>query len=277
MKVDSYVQQVREAQEFLHRHISFDVSTAVILGTGLGGFENLLEKTIRIAYADIPHFPLATAPSHKGTLIAGVLHGKGVICLSGRLHYYEGYSMRQITFPIRLLGMLGIKHLIISNASGGTNEIFEAGDLVFIKDHINLFPDNPLRGQNHAAWGDRFPDMSEAYSLAGLAKGSAVCQELQIPFKTGVYVGFPGPNLETKAEYQYIHRIGGDMVGMSTVPEVIVARHMHIEVIGISLITNECYPPSHVKETSLEDVIEMARSKQEIFVKLVEKMIEDHS
>jgi purine-nucleoside phosphorylase len=274
MTIETYVQQVREAKTFLLDHVPFEVTKAVILGTGLAGFEDILEDAIEIPYADIPNYPLSTAPSHKGKLIAGQLHGKGVICLSGRLHYYEGYSMKELTFPIRLMGMLGIKELIISNASGGTNEDFNAGDFVFIRDHINLFPDNPLRGANYDPWGDRFPDMSQAYSVNGLRKAQQVCNKLGIPFKTGVYVGFPGPNLETRSEYQFLHRIGGDLVGMSTVPEVIVARHMSIDVVGISLVTNECYPPSHVKETTLEDVVAMARSKNDIFIRLVAGIIE---
>ncbi|MCL4152179.1 UNVERIFIED_CONTAM: hypothetical protein GTU68_048668, partial [Idotea baltica] len=220
------------------------------------------------------YFPLSTAPSHKGKFIAGFSGHQPVICLSGRLHYYEGYSMWEVTFPIRLLGVLGIKTLVVSNASGGTNADFDSGDIVFIRDHINLFPSNPLRGQNQAEWGPRFPDMSQAYSRKALSIAKAACETLQLPFKTGVYTGFPGPNLETPAEYKYINRIGGDMVGMSTVPEVIVARHMDIEVMGISLVTNACFPPERVVETSVEDVLRMAHKKSKIFIKLVSHIID---
>ena len=277
MSLTEYVAQVQEAKRFVESRLATKPTTAIILGTGLSGFEDTLTDSIEIPYKEIPHFPISTAPSHKGKLIVGYLGDLIVICLSGRLHYYEGYSMWEVTFPIRMLGELGIQHLIISNASGGTNAEFNAGDLVFIRDHINLFPANPLRGQNHTAWGDRFPDMSRAYSENGLAVGRLACDQLGLPFMTGVYTGFPGPNLETPAEYSYINTIGGDMVGMSTVPEVIVARHMNIEVIGISLVTNACYPPERVIETSVEDVLKMAHEKSEIFISLVSHLIHGFS
>ncbi len=273
MTIEQYVQQVHDAKSFISQRLDCDPKIAIVLGTGLSGFESDLTQKIEIAYKDIPHFPLSTAPSHQGKLVIGNLKGKAVICLCGRFHYYEGYDMWTVTFPIRVLGELGIKHLLLTNASGGTNETFDAGDLVFIKDHINLFPDSPLRGQNHTQWGPRFPDMSKAYAGEYLAIGKRACHKLDIQFKTGVYVGFPGPSLETPAEYEFIYKAGGDMVGMSTVPEVLVARHMNIGVAGISIVTNACYPPSRVKETTVEEVIEMAHRKSNVFKKLVSEII----
>ena len=181
--------------------------------------------------------------------------------------------MSEVTFAIRLLGMLKINKILLTNASGGTREDLYGGDIVFITDHINLFPENPLRGPNIDSWGERFPDMSEVYSKRGIEIGASVCADIDIPFKTGVYVGLQGPNLETPAEYQFAHRIGGDMVGMSTIPEVIVARHMNIEVTAISLVTNACYPPERVIKTTLEDVVHLAKSKEPVFTKLISQMV----
>lgn len=249
-------------------------SVGIILGTGLSGFGERLSDRITIPYTEIPHFPQTTVSSHKGHLIAGTLHGINVVCLSGRFHWYEGYDMKEITFGVRVMQQLGVKKLIISNAAGGTNETFNAGDIIFIRDHINMLPDNPLRGANHEAWGVRFPDMSEAYSHAGLQAAQAACEAHQQPYKTGVYVALAGPSLETKAEYEMVHRIGGDLVGMSTVPEAIVANHARMDVMGISLVTNACYPIDKIQFTTLEDVIAVANSRTPIFMDLVEHIIQ---
>jgi len=273
MSINKYVDQINAARDYVKSRYQDNISLALVLGTGLAGFEDKLKDSIEISYADIPDYPRSTAPSHAGKLIIGKLGVIHVICFSGRLHWYEGYSMKSVTFPIRLVGALGIPKLIVTNASGGINETFNQGDFVFIKDHINLFPDNPLRGENHEPWGSRFPDMSRAYDEDGLNTARHVCDRLDLEYKTGVYCGFPGPNLETPAEYSYLHHIGGDMVGMSTVPEVLVARHMGIAVMGISLVTNACYPPERIVETTVEDVIAMAASRQPVFMELVEEII----
>lgn len=271
----TYVDKVDEAAAFLQSKLTtLPAHIGIILGTGLNGFGERLQHTVTVAYQDIPHFPVSTVSSHAGKLIAGELHGQRIICLSGRFHWYEGYDMKEITFGVRVLQALGIKKLIISNAAGGTNEIFDAGDIVFIRDHVNLFPDNPLRGANHAAWGVRFPDMSEAYSSEGLRLAEAACTAHGETFHTGVYVGLPGPSLETKAEYNMVHRIGGDLVGMSTVPEAIVANHADMDVVGISMVTNACYPPERIQFTTLEDVINVANKRTPIFMDLVEHIIQ---
>lgn len=273
MELSQYVKHVLSASDHVTRLLNRTIDVAVILGTGLAGLEHELRDKIEVNYQDIEHFPLSTAPSHAGKFICGYIDNVCVLCLSGRLHWYEGYSMWNVTFPIRVLGSLGIKKIIISNAAGGISEHFEQGDFVFIRDHINLFPDNPLRGQNHDAWGPRFPDMSQAYSSEGLALASQVCGRLNIKFQQGVYCGFPGPSLETPSEYAYLNKIGGDLVGMSTVPEVLVARHMDIQVIGISLVTNVCYPPERIEETTVEHVIAMAQRKQPEFISLVKDLV----
>ncbi len=269
-----YIDRVNEAASFIKLNHFEKIDLAVVLGTGLAGFEKMLENVVEIPYSKIPHFPKSTAPSHRGNIIIGKLGDNRILCFSGRLHWYEGYTMQEVTFPIRVAGVLGVKKLIVTNASGGLTAEIEGGDFVFIRDHINLFPDNPLRGPNYDIWGDRFPDMSQVYSLTALNIARDVCNKLNIPFKQGVYCGFPGPNLETPSEYQFLHRIGGDMVGMSTVPEVIVARHMKIGVCGISLVTNACYPPERIQETTVEDVLSMANSKQPIFQNLLSQMIQ---
>ena len=268
-----YYDQLNEAKSFVASQIPSIPSIAIILGTGLDGFVASLVDTTIIPFDTIPNFPRSTAPGHAGELIVGTHGSQRLICLNGRVHYYEGYNMLETTFAMRLLGSLAIETVIITNAAGGTREDLIGGDIAFIHDHINLFPENPLRGPNIDEWGERFPDMSAVYSKRGLAIGKMVCEELNIPYKSGIYVGLQGPNLETPAEYQFVHRIGGDMVGMSTVPEVIVARHMGIEVIGISLVTNACYPPERIVETTLQDVINMAKSKEATFQSLISGLL----
>ena len=254
-----HYQEVQEALQFIRSVVDFNPHYGIILGTGLGELVDEIEVAHRISYEDIPHFPESTVESHQGQLIFGYLSGKAVVVMAGRFHYYEGYSMKQVTFPVRVLKMLGIHLLIISNVSGSTNATIEAGDIVIIKDHINLHSENPLRGTNDEKLGPRFPDMLYAYEPALIRKALDIAHQNNIPAHTGVYVGLQGPNLETPAEYRYIHRIGGDVVGMSTIPEVIVARHMGLRVFALSLVSNKCFPIDEIKPTTIESVLALAQ------------------
>ena len=215
----------------------FRPEVGIILGTGLGDFAEQIEAAFTLDYKSIPGFPVSTVEGHKGRLIFGTLEGRRVVAMQGRFHYYEGYTMQQVTFPVRVLRMLGIRYLFVSNASGGINTSFRTGDLMVITDHINLMP-NPLIGPNMAEFGPRFPDMHNCYDKELIARATAIAQEEGIKLQYGVYVGGTGPTFETQAEYRYFKAIGGDAAGMSTVPEVIVARHMSIPVFGVSVITN---------------------------------------
>ena len=229
--------KIRETASFILDKVKEIPEVGIILGTGLGGLVEHIEEKQALEYEDIPNFPISTVEGHSGRLIFGVLGGKKVMAMQGRFHYYEGYTMQQVTFPVRVMKEIGIKYLFVSNASGGVNPTFEIGDLMLITDHLNLMP-NPLVGKNYKELGVRFPDMSEAYSneLIKLAETTAV--QLDIQLKKGVYVGTTGPTFETPAEYKYFRIIGGDTVGMSTVPEVIVARHSGLPVFAISIITD---------------------------------------
>jgi len=215
----------------------FKPETGIILGTGLGDFADNIEVKYSLDYKDIPGFPVSTVEGHKGRLIFGYIEGRRVVAMQGRFHYYEGYGMQQVTFPVRVMKLLGIKYLFVSNASGGINTSFRVGDLMIITDHINLMP-NPLIGPNIAELGPRFPDMHNCYDKDLIAKAAAIAEEENIKLQYGVYVGSTGPTFETQAEYRYFKNIGGDAAGMSTVPEVIVARHMSIPVFAVSVITN---------------------------------------
>ena len=215
----------------------FTPEVGIILGTGLGGLAESIDVKYSIEYSTIPNFPVSTVEGHKGRLIFGMLGGKQVVAMQGRFHYYEGYTMQQVTFPVRVMKLLGIKTLFVSNASGGINTSFRTGDLMIITDHINLMP-NPLIGKNMAELGPRFPDMHNCYDKDLIAMATDIAAEHNIKLQYGVYVGGTGPTFETQAEYRYFKAIGGDTAGMSTVPEVIVARHMSIPVFGVSVITN---------------------------------------
>ncbi len=216
---------------------SFKPQVAIILGTGLGGFADNIDVAYSIPYGDIPNMPVSTVQGHAGRLIFGTIGSVKVVAMQGRFHYYEGYTMKQVTFPVRVLAKLGIDHLFVSNASGGINTSFCVGDLMIITDHINLLP-NPLIGPNNEQLGPRFPDMHDCYAKAVRDKATDIADELNIKLQYGVYVGTTGPTFETQAEYRYFKAIGGDAVGMSTVPETIVARHMGVPVFGVSVITN---------------------------------------
>ena len=230
----------REAADYLASRIPGNPETAIILGSGLGSLADQIESATVIPYAEIPHFMHSTATGHKGNLIYGKLGGKEVLAMQGRFHYYEGYTMQQVTFPVRVMKLFGIQNLLVSNAAGGINPSFKVGDLMIIKDHINMMP-NPLIGPNNELFGTRFPDMTRAYDRELIRLAEEIATSLNIPLKKGVYVGLTGPSFETPAEYAFYGRVGGDAIGMSTVPEVIVARHAGLRVFGMSVITNEGY------------------------------------
>ncbi len=254
--------QIQEAVEFIKTKTEFQPASGIILGTGLGNLTDDIEIEVVIDYADIPHFPVSTVQSHKGKLIFGKLAGKSIVAMAGRFHYYEGYTMKQVTFPVRVMKFLGIETLIVSNVSGSTNADIEAGDIVLIRDHINLHPDNPLIGPNDARLGIRFPDMNNIYDQTLRNRAMEIAKENNIKIHEGVYVSLAGPNLETKAEYNFLLRIGGDLVGMSTVPEVIVARHANLKVFAISVVSNKCYPIEEITETTVEEVIALAQAAE---------------
>lgn len=251
------LQKIGEAALFLKEKGFDNCKTGVVLGTGLNAFINKIEKKESVTYNDIPHFPVSFVEFHKGRLITGYIGEKKIIVMQGRFHYYEGHSMQEITFPVRVMKQLGIEHLFLSNAAGGVNPDYKKGDLALIDDHINLLPENPLRGVNDADLGNRFADMSEPYSHALNALLSVKAQELRIDVKKGVYASVAGPNLETRAEYRYIRNIGADMVGMSTVPEVIVANQAGIKCAAVSVITDEC-DPDNLKPVNIAEIIEVA-------------------
>jgi purine-nucleoside phosphorylase len=247
--------QIQEAIKFIQTKTNFQPKFGIILGTGLSDLINDIEIICKIPYGEIPHFPVSTVASHKGKLVFGTLDNVPIVAMAGRFHYYEGYSMKQVTFPVRVLKFLGIKQLFISNAAGSVNENMKQGDLVFIKDHINMQPENPLRGENDERLGVRFPDMLKTYDRQLNARALAIAKANKITAHEGVYLGLQGPNLETPAEYVFMHRIGADVIGMSTVPEVLVAQHSDLPVFVVSVISNQAYPPEIIKETTLEEVV----------------------
>lgn len=265
--------QIREATAFLNARIPFTPETGIILGTGLGaGFVQQITDPVMINYKDIPHFPIATVEFHKGRIVAGYISGKPVIALQGRFHYYEGYSMQQISFPVRVLKVLGIKRLLISNAAGNMNTAWKKGELMLLDDHINLQPDNPLRGHNDEELGPRFPDMSQPYHAGLNQQLEQIASAENIPLRKGVYAAVPGPNLETRAEYRYLRRIGADAVGMSTVPEVIVAVHMNLPVCAVSVLTDDC-DPDHLEPAKIEDILATAGKAEPLLTRLFTELI----
>ncbi len=264
--------KVAESVEFINQKSKVKPKIAIILGTGLGRMAEDIEEKEIIPYSEIPNFPVSTVQSHSGNLVLGKLGNKEVVAMQGRFHYYEGYSLKEVTFPVRVMKKLGADTIIISNAAGGMNRFFKRADLMLITDHINLFGDNPLIGPNDEELGPRFPDMSEAYSqkLIELAKKVALKEKIRL--REGVYVGLTGPTLETPAEYRFLISIGADAVGMSTVPEVIVANHMGMKVLGISCITDLAIDGVIVK-TSVEEILKAASDAEPIMTKLIEKVI----
>lgn len=251
---------------------NFSPATGIILGTGLGGLVKEIEAEYVLAYDTIPDFPVSTVEGHSGKLIFGKLSGKNVVAMQGRFHYYEGYTLQQVVYPVRVMKMLGIERLFVSNASGGVNPDFEIGDLMIQNDHINLFPGNPLIGTNDKRFGPRFPDMSEPYDHAMIALAKKIAAELKIKVVEGVYVGMTGPTFETPAEYKYVRIVGGDTVGMSTVPEVIAARHMGIPVFAMSVIT-DLGVPGKIVEVTHADVQKVAEASEKKMTVLMKEMI----
>lgn len=263
--------KITETAAWLKQHMPTTPTTAIILGTGLGQLSKEIADTCEIAYTDIPNFPVSTVEGHAGRLIVGKLGGVDVLAMQGRFHFYEGYDMKQVTFPVRVMYELGIRTLFVSNAAGGMNPDFQIGDLMVITDHINLFPEHPLRGKNMPT-GPRFPDMHETYDHRLISQADAIGAELGIKLQHGVYVGVQGPTFETPAEYRMYHILGGDAVGMSTVPEVIVAHHCGIRTFGVSVIT-DLGGFDEAVEVSHEEVQQAANKAQPLMTALMREMI----
>lgn len=266
------LEKIKQTSSFIRQRVGEMPEIAVILGSGLGNLADHMQVKAEIDYHDIPNFPVSTVAGHAGKLIFGILGGKYVMAMKGRFHFYEGYDMKQVTFPVRVMKDLGVKTLFVSNAAGGMNKEFRVGDVMVITDHINLFPENPLRGKNYDELGTRFPAMTEAYKKSLIELADRIADENGMRLMHGVYVGTQGPTFETPAEYEYFRVIGGDAVGMSTVPEVIVANHAGMDVFGLSVITDLGgkdidYVPTH------EEVQQAAETASPVMVKLITQML----
>jgi purine-nucleoside phosphorylase len=270
--MSNLVKMIDETLEVIRRKTTGEYGVGVILGTGLGGLVNEIEVEHEIEYDELPHFPISTVESHHGKLIFGKLGGKNVAAMQGRFHYYEGYSMKQITYPVRVMKKLGVETLLVSNACGGMNPVYKKGDLMIMADHINLIGDNPLIGTNDDEFGPRFPDMSEAYNRELIELAEQVALENKIKVQKGVYVAVAGPNLETRAEYRFLRTIGADVVGMSTIPENIVANHMGMRVFGISIITDECFPEI-LKPVDVKEIIAAAMKAEPKMTLIMKELI----
>lgn len=265
-----------KAAQYISSTFNSNFKVAIVLGTGLS---TLLEDSVikeRVFYKNIPGFPLSTVEGHAGELIHLEIAGKQVLVLSGRFHYYEGHSMGEVTFPIKVLHFLGVQHILLSNVAGGLNPKYEKGDVVFIRDHINLLPENPLRGENDNNIGPRFPDMLGCYSDRLKEHAVKYCDETDLSFHTGVYLALQGPNLETPAEYNMFHKLGADLVGMSTVPEVLVAHHAGMNIFAASIVSNVCYPIDKLTKTTIDSVIKVAeiggRKLSKIFAAIIKNL-----
>jgi len=256
----------------IHKQTDMVPEVGIILGTGMGKLVDNIEIVKDIKYNFLPHFPISTVESHFGRLIFGKLGGKNVVAMQGRFHYYEGYTMQQIVYPVRIMKQLGVHTLLVSNAAGGLNPTFKKGDLMILDDHINLLPENPLRGANLDEFGPRFPDMSAPYDKALIEKGLTIGRSHGFGVHKGVYVAVQGPNLETRAEYRFLRQIGADVVGMSTVPEVIAAVHMGLRTFAISVITDEC-DPDHLEPVKLEEIIAVAGVAEPKLTRLMADLI----
>ncbi len=268
------LEQIKETAAYISGQFGTIPPVAIILGTGLGELAGHITDRQELPYAQIPHFPLSTVEGHSGKLIKGRLGNREIIAMQGRFHYYEGYTMQQVTYPVRVMQQLGIKTLFVSNAAGGMNPDFKVGDLMLITDHINTFPDHPLRGKNYDELGPRFPDMSNAYTPRLIAKALDIARRNDITVQQGVYVGTQGPSFETPAEYRYFRTIGGDAVGMSTVPEVIVAHHAGMEVFAISVIT-DLGGFGDIVKCSHEEVQKAAAEAQPRMTLIMRQLIEE--
>jgi purine-nucleoside phosphorylase len=266
------LEKIKATSAYIKGKVNLEPKIGIILGTGLGGLVNEIEISHTLPYKDIPNFPVSTVEGHAGCLIFGRLGNKNVVAMQGRFHYYEGYSMEEVTFPVRVMKQMGITHLFVSNASGGLNPTYHVGDLMVISDHINKFPEHPLRGKNINEMGPRFPDMSCAYNERLRNKARMIAFEHDFDLKEGVYVGVSGPTFETPAEYKMFRVLGGDAVGMSTVPEVIVANHMSLTVFGISIITDSGVPGQIVK-ISHEEVQAIARLAEPKMTLILKELI----
>ncbi|MEM0541062.1 purine-nucleoside phosphorylase [Flavobacterium sp. j3] len=265
-------EQVQETVNYINNKFDFTPEYGVILGSGLGSFTDDLEIEFTLPYHEIPNFPTSTVAGHKGALVFGTIGTKKVVAMQGRFHYYEGYSMQEVTFPVRVMKYLGISKLIVSNASGGVNPSYKVGSIVIINDHVNMMPEHPLRGKNEERFGPRFVNMSEPYSLKMISKAKEIAKESNIEVFDGVYLGLQGPTFETLHEYKMVKVLGADCVGMSTVPEVIVARHMDLETFGISVIT-DIGSEEFLESISHEEVLKAANAAEPHVRKLIKELI----
>ncbi len=265
-------EQVQETVDFITNKTNFSPEYGVILGSGLGNFTDDIDVEYMLPYAEIPNFPVSTVEGHKGALVFGTIQGKKVVAMQGRFHFYEGYDMKQVTFPVRVMKHLGVEKLVVSNASGGVNPNYKVGSIVIIKDHINMMPEHPLRGKNDERFGPRFVNMSEPYSRKMMVKAKEIASDLGITVYDGVYLGLQGPTFETLAEYKMVKAIGADCVGMSTVPEVIVARHMEMECFGLSVITDMGDEES-IDTITHAEVLEAAKGAEPHVRNLIKELI----
>jgi purine-nucleoside phosphorylase len=268
-------EQVQETVSYIQSITNFTPEYGVILGSGLGSFTDDIQVEFTLPYTSIPNFPVSTVEGHKGALVFGTIGSKKVVAMQGRFHFYEGYSMKEVTFPVRVMKYLGVDKLIVSNASGGVNDAYKVGSIVLIKDHINMLPEHPLHGKNEGRFGPRFLNMSEPYSMNMIAKVKEIAKKLAIEIHDGVYMGLQGPTFETISEYRMVKILGADCVGMSTVPEVIVARHMNMETFGISVIT-DMGNEDNIVTVSHEEVLEAARKAEPQVRILIKELIQSY-
>jgi purine-nucleoside phosphorylase len=271
--VRGLAEQVAEAADAVRQRWPGTPRVGLILGTGLGGLAAEIQAEAKIPYADVPHFPVSTVEGHAGQLVCGTLRGVPVVAMEGRFHYYEGYSLRQVTFPVRVMKALGVEILVVTNAAGGMNPQLALADIVIIEDHVNFLPDNPLRGVNDDALGPRFPDMLEPYDRELVALAQRTALELGVPASKGVFVAVPGPNLETRAEYRMLRGFGADVVGMSTVPEAIVAKHAGLRTLGFSVVTDLCLPDA-LEPADIQKIIAVAQEGGARLAKLIGRVVE---
>jgi len=270
------INNLKESKKYIESITDIKPHLAIVFGSGLSSEELLEETFIKIPYKDIPHFPISTVQNHKGELVIGRRKGVNIYLFSGRFHYYEGYSAQEVTYPIRLLQVMGAKQLVLTNAAGGINPNFDAGDVILLKDHINMIPDHPLRGPNFDELGTRFPDMSKAYTPEFREQFLEIAKKINYNLKEGVYLALQGPSLETPAEYSMIYRMGSDLIGMSTVFETIVAVHGGMKVAGFSMVSNECYPPERIRETTHQDVVKTVAKSEPILMNLLSEWIDNY-
>jgi len=263
---------INEAIGYIRSQTNINPKIGVILGTGLGALANQVENSVKIPYESIPHFPISTLEAHAGNLVLGAINGKNVVVMQGRMHYYEGYDMKAVTFPVRVIKALGAKILIVSNAAGSMNEFIDPGHIMIITDHINLMGDNPLIGTNDDSLGPRYPDMFDAYSPDLIDLAFKIAMDEKIIIHKGVFVAVAGPNLETPAEYRFLRYMGADAVGMSTVPEVIVAVHSSMKVLGLSCITDKC-TPDVLKTSNIKEIVQVAKNAESKLTRLVSEII----